>query len=169
VCSCRACSYALVGAELLLPSYLFVGETVAGDPFFLAERPGMMSAVKGATTYFSVAMPYLVYYGGSFVGLSPNAPSVGAGGSAFLSAMREAFDAGDQFLLGLRINPDGDFGVLTADFTTSGSMSFTNVYGAVTSTPEPATFGLVGGALAVMAWRARQRRRMTRQPVRYPA
>ncbi len=141
---------ALLGAEVLLPSFALVGETVAGDPFFLAEGSLTMSAVEGGTQYFALDLPYLLYHDGMFVGVSPTMLGPQVGGSAVLGAMRAAFDAGDAFLLGLRIVPDTDFGALTQGFTASGTSSFTNGFGSVTTAPEPASATLLGAGLTAL-------------------
>jgi hypothetical protein len=74
---------ALIGAELLLPSYLLVGETVAGDPFFLLEdHHALMSIAKGATTYLNLEMPYLIYFDNMFLGISPGDIPKDASGSS---------------------------------------------------------------------------------------
>ena len=160
---------ALVGAELVLPAFLLVGETVGGDPFFLAEGVGVMTALEGSTAYFALDLPYLVYHDGMFVGLSPSTPPVGSGGSAFLADLRAAFDRGDRFLLGLRIVPDRDFDQATRGFTESASSAFTNGFGRVTSTPEPASAALLGAGMAALlaSGRIARRRRHERAATRH--
>ncbi|MCJ7778628.1 MAG: hypothetical protein MUP16_09975, partial [Sedimentisphaerales bacterium] len=124
----------IIGAELIMPVFNLVGQTVYGEIFFQSEAGASTVEIrKDNQTYLSVEMDYMLYSPteNMFYGLGMAFQSdMPEGISAYVDGVCQALTSKNTLTLyGVEIYPEADFMVLTDGFTTSGDCPTLNTSG----------------------------------------
>jgi hypothetical protein len=172
----------LLGAALGFPDFGFAGLSESlGLAVFWALGDTPMTLARGADVFQRSAIPVLFYdldenlfYARlgetTLAGMSPGSPfydeDLAALSSPFLDAVADALDPASAGFdpdagLFMTIQPDVDFGALTAQFTATGHTGGEDAH-FVSSVPEPAPVSLVAVAVVLLGGAVRVGRGRTR-------
>jgi hypothetical protein len=115
----------IIGAELIMPVFNLVGQTIDGEFFFQSEVGySTVEIRKDNQTYLSIEMDYMLYSPteNMFYGLGMAFQSdMPEGISAYVDGVCQALTSKNTLTLyGVEIYPDANFMALTNGFTTAG-------------------------------------------------
>ena len=121
----------IIGAELIMPAFDLVGQTVDGEFWFTAEFGSSTAEIqKGGQTFLKMQMNYITYSPAEnmFYGLGMGFWSVMPEGiSAYVDGVCQALMSRNTLTLyGVEIYPDSNFMSLTSGFTVSADSPFWN-------------------------------------------
>ncbi len=161
-----------LGAEVVLPTFTSLGQTVDGGFFFIADGADPLLQIIGDNgVLFSADLPYLQYDPllNLFYGLTGGFDAA-EGVSQFIDTTLADILVGAPALFGIEFRPDLDFMALTADFTNDGRSAASNSAGLrlLNTVPEPPGLLLVGCALVLLVLTARRRRQASDAAINLP-